>query len=134
MILLLGLLIAAAAPAPKPAMPAPSVNKALTGNWAGDGFALRATTTGYVVQGKCASGKITSQIVTDAAGSFRAGGYFNPYSTGYRLSDVGRRDVPAVFSGRLSGNSLALTLAVAGRDEAHFVLKQGARIRFPKCA
>lgn len=124
----LALPLIAAAPVAKP-QPLP-----LTGNWAGDGFALRTVGTGYVVQGKCASGKITSQVVPDAAGAFAASGYYNVYTSGYRVSDLSRRDTPASFKGKVSGNTLNLTMRVKGRPEdVQVVLKRGAKIKFPAC-
>lgn len=133
---LLGLLVAAAA-APSPPPPsklAPSQRQPLGGQWAGDGFALRATTKGYVVQGKCAAGKITSTIYPDASGAFTSVGYFNHAISGYRLSDIAPYDTPASFTGKLAGDTLALAMKVAGKaGEERFVLKRGATISFPKC-
>jgi hypothetical protein len=127
------LLIVAAAPAPT-ASKAPPVVPALSGNWGGDGFALRPAQTGYVVQGKCAAGKINDRIVPDASGAFVAKGYFNAYTSGYRLSDIAPRDHAATFKGQVSGDRLTLTMRVAGRpDEMHYVLKRGAIVKFPKC-
>lgn len=109
-------------------------HQALTGNWAGDGFALRTTTKGYVVQGRCAAGKIPAPVYPDASGGFQADGYFNRYSSGYRLSDIAPRDTPARFTGAVKGDSLSLGMAVAGKaGEERFVLKRGAKIAFPKC-
>jgi hypothetical protein len=133
---LLGLLMGAAPAPASPAAPKMAVpqRQALTGNWAGDAFALRVTPDGYVVQGQCASGKITSPVFPDAAGSFVANGYFNRQRSGYRLSDIAPRDTPARFTGTVKGNSLTLTMAIAGKPgEERFVLKRDAKISFPKC-
>jgi hypothetical protein len=128
---LIGLLLIAAAPAqapPKPPLPP------LTGNWAGDGFALRVAPTGFVIQGKCASGMITDQIVPDKTGAFTATGYYNPYSSGYRLSDLAPRDKLATFKGKVNGNTLVLTMGMVGRpDESRYVLRRGAAVKFGRC-
>ena len=127
---LIGLLIIAAAPAPAPAQPL----RPLTGSWAGDGFALRVAPTGVVVQGKCASGMITEQIVPDKTGAFTATGYYNPYTSGYRLSDLAPRDKLVTFKGKVKGNTLVLTMRMIGRpDESRYVLKRDAPIKFGKC-
>lgn len=122
------LLLVAAAPAP-----APPASQPLTGNWAGDGFAVRASPTGTIVQGKCASGKISAPIIPDKAGTFTATGYFNPYTSGYRLSDIAPRDQIAYFNGKVSGNTLDLTMRINGKPDAHRILKRDAKIKFPKC-
>lgn len=138
---------AAAPPAGKP-VPAPAATP-LAGTWAGDGFALRSAGTGYVVQGKCAAGKINGTVVPDAAGAFTATGYFNPQGPVRRprstasgdqlpvvepLSQVAPRDRPALFKGKISGNTLTLLVRVAGGsgDKRH-VLKRDAAIRFKDC-
>lgn len=127
---IVSLLLVAAAPAPKPA---PAASQPLTGNWAGDGFALRTAPTGTIVQGKCASGKISAPIIPDKAGAFTATGYFNPYTSGYRLSDIAPRDQIAYFKGKVSGNTLDLTMRINGKPDAHHILKRNAKITFPKC-
>lgn len=139
LLILPALLLAAAAPAPAPRDAAPQPFSAsavtpFTGSWAGDGFTLRSAQKGYVVQGKCAGGKITSKVLPDASGAFTASGYYNRYSSGYRLSDIAPRDRAATFTGKIKGNTLALTMRVAGEPSArHFILKRGAAIRFPDC-
>ncbi|WP_310474537.1 hypothetical protein [Sandarakinorhabdus sp.] len=141
---------AAVAPTGKPAAaPAAAPASPLTGTWAGDGFALRPAATGYVVQGKCAAGKITGTVVPDGAGAFIATGYFNPRAPVRRaqttvsgeqlpvieaLSQTAPRDEPAQFKGKIRGNSLTLVVRVTGKPgEARHVLKRGAAIRFPDC-
>ena len=133
------LMLAAAAPArplpPAPARPLPpaAAVQPFAGDWAGDGFAVRSAPTGTIVQGKCAWGKIEGPIWLDGDGGFKVSGYFNPYSSGYKLSDLGRRDQPAVFEGRITGRTLRLTLRVAEKPPRRVVLRQGAKITFPEC-
>lgn len=136
---LFALLIVSAAPAPLPLPGKPALAQLppqlLTGSWAGDGFALRPARTGYVVQGKCAAGKITGQVVPDKGGAFTATGYFNRQTSGYRLPDLAPRDQPASFKGKISGNTLKLAVRVADSPgETRYVLKRGAAIKFPDCS
>ena len=123
---LLALCLVAAAPAPTSPQP-------LSGEWATKGFALRTAPTGFVVQGKCASGKIPTPIYPDSAGNFAVSGYFNPYSSGYRLADVAPRDTPARFKGKVAGNKLALTMQQNGKPDATFLLIRGAPSKFAPC-
>ena len=125
------LLIGAAAPK-IPAAPAPT--RQLTGDWAGDGFALHTAPTGTIVQGRCAWGKIAGGIWLQANGAFRAAGYFNPYSSGYKLSNIARRDKAAMFEGRVTGKTLALTMRIAGKPDRRVVLRRGAVIKFAECS
>lgn len=122
---------AAALPVPR-AAPAAALEP-LAGEWAGDGFAVRSTPTGTMVQGQCAWGKIEGRILLDRDGSFRATGYFNPYMSGYKLSDLARRDKPAMFEGRVTGKTMKLTLRIAKKPDRRLVLRQGAKTKFPKC-
>lgn len=140
----------AAAAAPPAGKRTPNLANPLTGTWAGDGFALRPGGTGYVVQGKCAAGKITGTVVPDAAGAFTAAGYFNPQGPVRRplptgsgdqlpvvepLSQIAPRDRPALFKGQISGNTLTLLVRIAGSSgDTRHVLKRGAAIRFKDCS
>ena len=123
------LTLAASVPAGAPVRPsAPAAPvQALAGDWAGDGFAVRSAPTGTIVQGRCAWGKIEGRILLDRDGSFRATGYFNPYMSGYKLSDLARRDKPAMFEGRVTGKTMKLTLRIAKKPDRRLVLRQGAR-------
>ena len=127
-------LLGAGVPAPARPAPPPLGVRPLAGDWAGDGFAVRPAPTGTIVQGQCAWGKIEGRILLDGDGGFRVKGYFNPYSSGYRLSDINRRDLPAVFEGRVTGQTMRLTLRTANKPARRLVLREGARIKFPKCA
>ena len=116
------------------AAPAQSIpTQALTGNWAGDGFALRSAPTGLIAQGRCASGKISGPVFLDRTGAFTAIGYFNPYTSGLSLSDIAPTDQTARFVGRLVGNNMQLQVHVAGLPETNHVLKRNASIKFGKC-
>lgn len=120
----------AASPAPRAApVPAP-----LAGEWAGDGFAVRASPIGTIVQGQCAWGKIEGPIVPGADGRFAAKGYFNPYMSGYKISDNARRDQPAIFEGRITGKTMKLTLHIGSKPVRRLVLLRGAKVKFPKCS
>lgn len=127
--------LVAAATAASPARRAPPVAAPapLAGNWAGNGFAVRATPTGTIVQGQCAWGKIEGPIMPAADGRFQAKGYFNPYMSGYKISDLARRDQPATFEGRLIGKTMKLILHIATKPDRSLVLRWGATTKFPKC-
>ena len=105
----------------------------LAGNWAGDGFAMRSTPTGMIVQGRCASGKIAHSILPDATGAFIARGYYNAQTSGLSLSDIAPTDQPADFTGKVSGKTLDLTLKIAGKPDTRYSLRRDAKIKFPKC-
>ena len=106
----------------------------LTGHWAGDEFSLRAIAGGAMVQGKCAVGKITQPITLDKSGGFVARGYFNPATSGYRLSDLTPRDHPARFNGQVKGDTLLLTIQTGDKAaDRKFQLTRGKAIQFGKC-
>ena len=128
--------LCALVPASGLAAPVPAIAGAvmLAGNWAGDNFSLRVTRDGAMVQGKCANGKITAPIQLDPKGRFSAAGYFNPYTSGFRLSDLAPRDQPAQFSGQVSGNVLELRLlSDTVPSKPVYKLRRDARIKFDDC-
>jgi hypothetical protein len=127
------LLAAATAATPAPRAAPPAAPAPLAGVWAGDGFTVRATPLGTIVQGQCSWGKIEEPIVPGADGRFRAKGYFNPYMSGYKLSDLARRDQPATFEGQLTGKTMKLTLRIPTKPDRRLVLRQGAKTKFSKC-
>ncbi len=122
--IMLGIGLLAAAPAP-PAR--------LVGNWAAKEIALRTLTNGTIIQGRCATGKVTGAIPLDAKGRFDARGYFNTQRTGYRLSDLAPRDTPATFIGTVAGNKLALTIRRTGEADQRYTLVRDAPVKFAVC-
>ncbi|MBC7520747.1 MAG: hypothetical protein H7268_06600 [Sandarakinorhabdus sp.] len=114
--------------------PAQAATTPLAGNWAGDNFSLRVIRGGAMVQGKCVNGKITSPILVDGKGHFVASGYFNPVTSGFRVSDVSPRDQPAKFIGQVNGDKLELKLQADGiSGPTSFKLQQGKTIKFADC-
>ena len=94
---------------------------------------MRSAPTGTVVQGKCASGKIDQPILVDRDGRFSVTGYFNPYTSGYSLSDLAPRDQIAQFDGRVTDNILVLAMRISNQPDARYTLKRGAGIKFARC-
>ena len=127
----LALSIAGTAAAAKPHVPPPSTQ--LTGNFAGEGAALRVVPTGAVVQGVCASGKIPVKVLVDRNGRFVANGYFNRYHPVIRLSDLAPGDTRARFAGELTGDVLVLTISIAGKPDQRHQLLRDAPARFATC-
>lgn len=110
--------------------------KLLVGNWAGDGYAIGADKDRATVQSGCSHGRTDAPIALDKAGSFAARGYFNAPHSGYRLGDIAPRDRSAMFSGKLQGKTLLLTVAFngdgGGKAGPHKLVRDG-QIKFPKC-
>ena len=118
----------------KPASPGAKA-ALLIGSWAGDGFAIGADEDRATVQSGCSHGRTAAPISLDKAGGFVAHGYFNPPRSGYRLGDIAPRDRPATFSGKVSGNTLLLTVTFSGGGKASpHTLVRGAHIKFPDCS
>ncbi len=123
-LLIVGTMVFAIAAAPAP----------LNGRWAGDRLSLKTLVDGAVIQGDCTTGKITAPIVADASGNFSADGYFNRKGSGLKLGDIAPRDRAAHFTGRSKGDTLTLSMTMAGEHTAKtFTLRRNARIAFKKC-
>jgi hypothetical protein len=105
----------------------------LIGKWAGEGVAFRAGADHATIQSGCSSGRSDRPVTLDAAGTFRLKGYYNPPRSGYRLSDIAPRDRPAVFTGKVIGNTMDLEITAANSKPIRHTLHKNQPIKFPRC-
>ena len=91
--------------------------KLAPGTWGGQDAGVVVTAEGIHVHVGCTFGNIVGNVTVDAAGRFTAEGSYvlraYPVQTGAAL--------PAQFSGRISGNSLTLAVAVDDTVEQRVV-------------
>jgi len=105
------------------------------GAWGGDHIALSVTDTGATLEYDCAAGRIDGAVTPDANGRFQASGTHDIGHGGpVRQDEVPDRH-PASYEGRVSGDSMALTVTLTdmGTQVGTFRLMRGATPRIVRC-
>jgi hypothetical protein len=97
----------------------------LRGEWGGEHVSLTITDAGSSLLFDCAVGTIPGPFTVDAQGRFDLSGTFTP-GTGGPEPITPRPAQGATYSGRVSGQSMSLTVAIDGDLPAFsYELKQG---------
>ena len=106
----------------------------LTGEWGGNGVSLTLDAHGGLIEMDCADGIISQPVMLRKSGIFSAKGRFHQAEGGPQRVDSDHQGVAAMFSGSVKGNSLNLTMRVAGTKVPQvFQLKKDARIKLHRC-
>jgi hypothetical protein len=105
------------------------------GDWGGEHISMKVTASGAELDFDCASARITSAIELDAKGRFDVDGEFHPEHGGPERRDEEPSTAPAHFTGRLSGNSLSLSITLTNGKEplGEYNLVKGSVGRVLKC-
>ena len=106
-----------------------------TGTWSGEHVALTVTAAGAHVEFDCASGDISQPLMVDPDNRLAVEGVFVQEHGGpVRLGEEPER-IPARYSGRLSGQTLAfdVTLIESNETVGTFTVVHGATPRVRKC-
>jgi hypothetical protein len=117
----------------------PAEQEALTGSWGGPHISLELTKDGGRVEYDCAHGTIAGPVVLDREGRFEAAGTHSAEHPGpVREEDERREGQPVRYRGKVSGETLTLTVTPAGSNETNeeigtFTLTRGATPRLMKC-
>ncbi len=85
----------------------------LRGEWGGEHIGLTITDAGSSLEFDCASGTIPGPFAVDAEGHFNLSGTYTPGTGGPEpITPPPAQD--ATYSGRVSGQSMTLTVDIAG--------------------
>lgn len=103
------------------------------GVWGGPHINMNVRSRSATIEYDCASGMIQGPLVVDAAGSFHLGGTHTAERGGPVRADEQPREQPAVYTGTVKGNTMTLTVKIAGEDEETFTLEQGKPGKLFKC-
>ena len=104
------------------------------GAWGGLHINLVAGARSATVEYDCAHGTIEGPLRFDKQGKFEWRGTFIPERGGPIRADETPSAQPAVYSGSVNGNTMTLTLKVAGSDETEtFTLEKGKPGELFKC-
>ena len=103
----------------------------LAGIWGAPGSMLTIDAQGARLEQDCASGSF-GPVRADAKGRFKAKGRFDLHQPGPQ-----RADVPAgadtIFSGRIKGDQLVLSIEPAGGRAQTVTLTRGRRVKLIRC-
>jgi hypothetical protein len=113
----------------------PDKSGALTGSWGGQHISLEATDEGARIEYDCAHGAIDGPVVPGRDGRFEAAGTHAAEHGGPVHEGESEEGQPARYRGELKGNTLTLTVTLAGSGEevGTFTLSRGAAPRLVKC-
>lgn len=107
----------------------------LEGVWGGDQVQLEAAADGVSIQFPCAAGRIDPAIQLDANGRFDVAGTFIRIHPVRHSDGEGRpRAEPVRYTGKVTGDELALSLHFENSNDEHFTLTRGQTVHVPVCA
>ena len=105
-----------------------------TGVWGGLHINLEVGRNSAKVEYDCAHGSISGPLVVDDNGKFELRGSFTPERGGPVRADETSQAQEATYAGTINGNTMTLTLKIAGADETEtFTLERGKAGRLVKC-
>jgi hypothetical protein len=109
-------------------------DRVTAGTWGAQGINVEVTETGAVIEYDCAHGTVEEAMTLDGSGRFEARGVHAREHPG-PIREGESRGQPAVYSGKVDGDTLTLTVKLAGSDEVigTYTLVRGKRGRIRKC-
>lgn len=116
------------------AMTSAQKTRIATGVWGGLHINLEVGSKSANVEYDCAHGTIEGPLVVDTNGKFELRGTFTPERGGPIRAGETTPARAATYTGTIDGNTMTLTLKVAGMDESEtFTLERGKQGELFKC-
>lgn len=108
---------------------------AKAGTWGGEHIRLEVTEQGGLVEYDCAHGTIDQKIIPDARGNFKLRGTHVRERGGPVRKDEAEDLHPALFEGRIQGDTMKLTVTEGDTGElvGEFTLVLGRQPHVVKC-
>lgn len=104
-----------------------------TGGWGGLHISIKVGADMAKLEYDCATGVIQGPLIVDSNGNFNLRGTHRPERGGPVRSDEQPRQIPATYTGSIRGNTMTLTLKLAGSDDETFTLEKGKKAELFKC-
>jgi len=100
--------------------------------WGGEHVRMTMTPTGAQLEFDCATGNILEPLPLDSGVEFKLKGNYIPEHGGPIRKGEQSRASEAVYSGRIDGGKMYLTLTISDNQQT-FVLERGQSGRIMKC-
>ena len=105
-----------------------------TGVWGGQHIQIKVGANSATIEYDCANGVIDGPLVVDSNGNFKLHGTHRMERGGPVRADEEPKKIPATYTGSIKGNTMTLTLKLAGSsDEETFTLERGKEGDVFKC-
>ncbi len=105
-----------------------------TGSWGGLHIRIEVGPSSATIDYDCANGTINGPLTVDRKGHFTWRGSHNREHGGPIRIDEQSNSRPAIYSGSIKGDTMTLTVKLAGTDEAQsYTLSRGSAGRVFKC-
>ena len=104
-----------------------------TGVWGGPHINIEVGEKSARIEYDCASGVIEGPLVVDATGNFKLRGIHRVERGGPTRADDDAKGQPATYIGSIKGNTMTLSLKLAGSDAETFTLEKGKEGDLVKC-
>jgi len=103
--------------------------------WGGNDIRMHINAQGVTFEFDCADGKILEPIKLASNGEFSARGTYTPGQFGPVRKDNPPRELPAVYKGKISGDTMQLEIVVPDSDvkPPTFTLTKGKNGRVVRC-
>ena len=110
-------------------------DRVASGTWGAQGISMEVSERGASIDYDCAHGTVGEAMMLDGSGLFEARGvHVREHPGPVREGESNGR--PAVYSGKVDGDTMTLTVKLAGADEivGTYTLVHGKRGRIRKCS
>lgn len=105
-----------------------------TGVWGGQHIQIKVGANSATIEYDCASGVIDGPLVINSDGNFNLRGSHRMERGGPTRADEQPRRISATYTGSVKGNTMTLTLKLAGSsDEETFTLERGKEGEIVRC-
>jgi hypothetical protein len=113
----------------------PSDTNDATELWGGNNIRMHLSAQGATFEFDCAEGKILEPVKPASNGEFSARGTYTPAHFGPVRKDNPPRELPAVYKGKISGDTMQLEILVPNSDvkPPTFNLTKGKDGRVVRC-
>jgi len=110
-------------------------NRVAAGTWGGQNIRLEVSDSGAKLEFPCAAGTIDEALILDSAGRFSAKGTLTAGSMGPTREDKPPKPQPAVYSGTVHDESMALTVKLSNTNDqpGEYTLEFGKPGRVRRC-
>lgn len=104
------------------------------GEWGGTHISMNVGEQSATIEFDCAHGEISGPLTIDGEGKFELRGTFTRERGGpVRADETGKKE-PAIYSGKITGNKMTLTMKLSDSNESEtFTLEKGKEAELFKC-